>query len=243
MEDQPKPFLDHIEELRRRLIKSIAAVAAGAVLSYQSVDALLSILAKPVGTFIFLEPTEALFVRLKVALVGGILLALPIVCLQLWKFVAVALRPEEKISFYWIFPVSYALFLLGFAFGFFVLVPKGIQFLLSYRSDVLQPTLSIDYYINFVGVICLVLGAVFEMPLAAFIAAKLGMLEPSALAAKRRIAVLVSYVAGAFLTPGPDPVTAAMLAVPIYVLYECSILAARFGAKKPVAPIVRSDLI
>ncbi len=243
MEDLPKPFLDHLEELRRRLIKSIAAVAAGTVLAYQSVDSLLVILAKPVGTFVFLEPTEALFVRLKVALVGGVLLALPLVSLQLWKFVSVAIRPEEKLSFYWIFPVSYLLFLLGFAFGFFVLVPKGIQFLLSYRSDVLVPTLSIEHYINFVGVVCLVLGAVFEMPLGAYIAAKLGALKPEALSGKRRIAVLVSYVAGAFLTPGPDPVTATMLAVPIYVLYECSILAAKWGAKKAQTPIVAADRI
>lgn len=242
MEDSLKTFVEHLEELRLRLIKAVAAVAAGTVLSYQAVDWILGVMAKPVGNFIFLDPTAALFVRLKVALMGGVLLALPIVLYQLWKFVAVGLAPDERRPMVWLLPASYLLFIAGFSFGFFVLVPAGVRFLLSYGSNVLVPTLAIENYVNFVGVICLTLGAVFEMPMVSFFAAKIGVFHAAQLAAQRRIAVLVSYVAGAILTPGPDPVTALLLAVPIYFLYEASILTARWARKNEVS-IVETERI
>jgi sec-independent protein translocase protein TatC len=229
--DHPKPFTEHLEELRVRLIKSLLSVALGTACAYPFVDRAIEHLSKPVGSFIFLQPTEAFFVRLKIALALGAVAAAPAVIFQVWSFVAVALTPVEKKSLVWILPASYTLFVLGISFGFFFLVPAGVKFLLSYGTPHVVPMLGIEHYINFVGTICLVLGGVFQMPLAAFFLSKIGLLDPRRLSDKRRIAVLVIYIASAFLTPGPDPVTAIMLAVPAYLLFECSILTAGLARK------------
>ena len=231
LEVRPKPLLEPLEELRFRLIKSLAAVVLGAVVSYWFVDGILAVLSRPVGRFIFLQPTEAFFVRLKIALASGIVLAMPVIIYQVWKFVVVALTPLEKKSMFWVLPASYILFVCGTSFGFFVLVPAGMKFLLGYASPLVQPALSIEYYINFVGTVCLVLGAIFQMPLVSFFLGRFGIVEAAWLSSISREASLVTYVASAFLTPGPDPVTALLLALPTYLLFECSILAAKAAAK------------
>ncbi|MBI1979611.1 MAG: twin-arginine translocase subunit TatC [Elusimicrobia bacterium] len=235
MEDSPKPLSDHLEELRFRLIKSLCAIGLGTLLSYYFfLDPLISVLAKPVGHFIFLKPMDAFFVRLKIALASGILIAIPVVLWQAWQFVVVALTPLEKKPLFWVLPVSYLLFLCGSAFAFWILVPAGVRFLLSYQSQILVAQISIDDYINFVGILCLVLGAIFQMPLVSFFLARLGILHPRQISGQRRIAVLVIYVLSAFLTPGPDPVTAFLLALPTYFLYETSILTAHLAQRKTI---------
>lgn len=231
MDDQPKPFLEHLEELRLRLIKSLAAVLVGACIAYQFTDELFRFLAQSAGELIFLYPTEAFFVRLKIALVGGIVIALPVVCFQIWRFIFIALTPQEQKSFFWILPLSVVLFLLGSSFGLFVLVPAGLKFLLSYGSKVVVAKLSVEHLVNFVFVICLVLGAVFQMPLVTFFLAKFGILDSQFLSGKRRMAVLVIYIFSALATPGPDPVTAILLALPTYLLFECSLLAAKWARR------------
>ncbi len=226
MEDHPKPFVEHLEELRSRLIKSLAAIAVCTVIFYQLVDQVLLFLARPVGRFIFLQPMEAFFVRMKIAFCGGVLIAMPVLLYQAWRFIVIALTPLEKKSLFWVLPISFLLFLGGSTFAFFVLVPAGVRILLSYGSSVLVPQISIDTYVNFVGILCLVLGGVFQMPLASFFLAKFGILGHQLLSEKRKVACLIVYILSALLTPGPDPVTAVLLAVPTYLLFECSILTA-----------------
>jgi len=201
-------------------------------LGYHFVDLVITFFSKPVGRFVYLQPTEAFFVRLKIALGAGIILAMPVVIFQIWRFVVVALTPLEKKALFWILPVSYGLFVLGISFGFFVVVPAGIKFLLSYSSEVLVATISIGYYVNFVGTICLVLGVVSQLPLASFFSSRLGLIDSQWLTDKRRIVILVIYLASALLTPGPDPVTAVLLAIPTYLVYEISIITARWGRQK-----------
>ncbi len=232
MEDTPRPLTDHLEELRRRCIRGILAVAAGTVLSYFFVDSIFLFLAKPIGSFVFLRPTDAFFARLKIALSTGIIIAMPVLLLQIWKFIVVALKPLERKSHFWILPTSYILFILGFSFGFFLLVPLGVKFLLSYSSSVLHPLISIDEYIDFIGVLCIALGALFQSPLVTFFIARFGFLQAKTLSKKRRIALLVIYVASAIVTPGPDPVTSFLLACSSYLLYEFSIWTATWGERK-----------
>jgi len=234
VEDNPKPFLEHLEELRVRLIKALAAVALGAMAAYHYADRAIGFLSRPVGGFVFLEPTEAFMSRLKVALACGAVLAMPVVLYQAWKYVAVALSPGERRPLYWLLPASYVLFVLGLSFGFLVLVPAGIRFLLGYSTPEIRPMISVGRYLDFVGAVCLALGAVFQMPLLAYFLGRLGVLDAKWLAEKRAVAVLVVYAASALLTPGPDPVTAMLLAVPTYALFECSILSAK--AARPAGP-------
>lgn len=234
MDDAPKPFFDHLEEIRKRVFYCLCAVLLGLVISYQFVEQILFFISKPVGKFIFIQPMEAFMVRLKIALVSGTILTMPFILIQIWKFIMVALTPKEKKSLFWILPSSYVLFTLGFSLGLFLLVPLAIKFLLSYGTGVLTPQISIDAYINFLGMICLVLGGIFQMPLLTFFLTKLGILGWETLSEKRKIAVLVIYLASALLTPGPDPVSSLLLAFFSYLLYECSILTAKLAARQTV---------
>lgn len=229
MEDIPKPFFEHLEEFRIRLIKCAIVLLIGTVVGYCFVEPLLTFLARPVGGFIFLQPTEAFFARFKVAFGIGVLLSFPVFIFQIWKFILLALTPSEKKLIFWILPTSYSLFLFGLFFGFFVLVPTGTKLLLSYGSDTVLPALSISFYINFVGTICFVLGLLFQMPLISFFVAKFGLIREGYLSEKRRMAILIIYITSALLTPGPDPVTAILLAVPTYILFESSILTAKLA--------------
>ena len=231
-EDIPRPFWDHIEELRFRVLRCLAATAIGTVIGFWMVTPVLRVLAKPVGHFVFLQPTEAFFVRLKIALGIGIVLAVPWILHQIWQFAAVAIPLEERKIIRIILPVSYLLFLAGFLFGFFFLVPAGIKFLLSYSSPELVAMLSIESYVSFVNAMCLTLGAVAQMPLVSLFLGRFGILDWQFLSDKRRTAILIIYIASALLTPGPDPVTAILLAIPTYILFECSIWTCRWAQRK-----------
>ena len=177
MEDTPRPFFDHLEELRNRLLTSLLFVVAATAVSWFYADRVLKVMALRGGRLVFLHPTEAVFVRLKVALGMGVLVSAPVVAYQIWKFIVVALSPDEKGAFFWIFPASYVLFVAGFFFGFIVVVPAGTKLLLSYGTENLAPMISVGEYMSFVGSICLVLGCVFQMPLASYFAARVGVLQ------------------------------------------------------------------
>ncbi len=225
--DQPQHLIEHIEELRRRLLKSLAAVVCGMSFCYIYVDRVLEYLAKPVGHMVYLCPTEAFFVRVKLSLSLGFMVSLPVILYQLWKFVAVALTAKERGNLHWVMPVSYFMFIAGIAFGFFAVVPVGVKFLLSYSSLTLAPMISVSAYLSFVTTMCLVSGAAFELPVVGYFLAHLGLLKSRWMSERRRMAVLIVYAVCAVLTPGPDPVSSLLIAVPSYILYELAILSAR----------------
>ncbi len=206
---------------------------AGTVVAYQFIDPILHFLIRPVGRLNFFAPTEAFFLRLKIAVVAGLFLALPFVIYQIWKFISLGLEPDEKKYFWWVLPASFTLFIAGAFFGIFVLLPAGIKFLLSYASADLAPMISAASYFDFVSAFALSLGALFQMPLVTFFLGRFGILESRWLSSKRGIAVIVIYIACAVITPGPDPVTAMLLAVPTYFLFELSIITARIAAQAP----------
>lgn len=229
--DRPRPLLEHLEELRTRLIISIAAVFVASTAAYWFTDPVIRFLARTSGGFVFIRPTEAIFTRIKVALALGLLAALPVVLHQAWRFAADALTPGARRVIRWTVPMSWLLFVAGVLFGFFLLVPFGAKVLLGFGNEAMKPLISVSSYVEFTGAVCLALGLVFEMPLVAFFASRFGLLDPALLSRNRRIAILAAYIACAVLTPGPDPLTAVMLFIPTYLLYEASIFSARLGKK------------
>jgi len=233
MPDRVRPFFEHLEELRQRLIKSILAVVLAASGCYYLSDPVIRFLARSGGGFVFLRPTEAIFTRIKIALALGVLVSLPVVLYQAWMFVTDALAPGSRRSLFWAIPVSYLLFITGSAFGFFWLVPVGSRYLLAMGNESLKPMMSIEYFVEFTGAMCLALGVIFQMPVVAFFLSRFGILSPGWLAGNRRIAIVATYIVCALATPGPDPVTALMLFVPAYLLFEISILAARLAVPRP----------
>jgi len=226
-------IVEHLEELRARLLVAVAAFAAATVLAFLFVEPILALLIRPVGRVVFLAPTEAFFVRLKVAALAGAFLSLPVVLYQIWRFVGVGLTPTERRYTLSLLPVSVALFLGGAAFAFFAILPVGVRFLLSYQTASLVPMISIGAYTSFATAFVLAFGVVFQLPIVILLLARLGIVTPATLAAGRRYALLSIVVLSAVLTPGGDIVSQLLMALPTYLLYEASIWVARWFAPRP----------
>ncbi|MEW6506066.1 MAG: twin-arginine translocase subunit TatC [Chloroflexota bacterium] len=222
----------HLEELRRVLIISIVAVvllAAGSwVFSQQVLDILLSPITnagyKPVVTGV----TEAFMTRIKLSLFMGFLAGLPIILWQIWSFVSPAFEKNERRYFSLFVFGSFFLFLGGVAFGFFGVYKYAVTFLLKFTGGQLVPMLTIDKYISFTIYLLLPFGVIFELPLASFLLARLGLLSSSFLARNRKYALLGTVVLAAAITPTPDIITCLMMTGPMYGLFEVSVLVVRF---------------
>lgn len=242
MDDQEKiPFTAHLEELRRRLIVCFIAVGIGFVLSYGFKEKLFHILTRPLmgvmqagEKLIFTGLPEAFFTYLKVAFLSGIILATPIIFYEFWMFVAPGLYEKEKRLLVPIVSLSTVFFVGGAFFGYFIVFPYGFKFFLGFASDIVKPLPSMREYLSFASKLLLAFGLVFELPLVITFLAKLGMVSVPFLKKNRKYALLLFFIGAAILTP-PDVVTQIMMALPLMVLYEISIIGARiFGKKKTI---------
>ena len=240
MDEQEKiPFTAHLEELRKRLIVCFIAVGIGFVLSYGFKEKLFQILTRPLisvmqtgDKLIFTGLPEAFFTYLKVALLSGIILSTPVIFYQFWVFVAPGLYEKEKRHMIPIVFLSTFFFVGGSFFGYFIVFPYGFKFFLGFASEIIQPLPSMREYLSFASKLLLAFGLVFELPLVITFLAKLGMVSVSFLKKNRKYALLLFFVGAAILTP-PDVVTQVMMALPLILLYEISIIGARiFGKKK-----------
>lgn len=230
-------IVEHLEELRRRLLLAFAALGGGTALGFLFVDEVLDFLIRMIGVerVVFFAPAEALFIRLKIALFIGVFLGLPVILWQLWAFIAVGLTPSERKVAMLALPPSIVLFLLGAAFGLFVIMPVGVRVLLSYQTQTLQPLLAIGPTLSFVIAFVLAFGFVFQIPIVVLVLARLGIVSPATLAGTRRYAIVLIVILAAVLTPGTDVISQLLMAVPTYLLYEASIWLARLVAPKPSA--------
>ncbi len=231
------PYAEHIAELRNRLIKSVAAVGIGTVLAFIFNEQILEWLVAPyqeidpdaaLATF---RVTEAFSVVMRISLWGGVIIASPIITYQVWRFVEPALSPREK---RWVVPsvaVLALLFLTGVGVGYLAL-ERGLVFLLDFGGDVLQPVIGADYYLKFAMRFLLVFGVAFQFPVFLFVAAAFGVVKSSWLRSERRWAAVIILVIAAVVTPTGDPLTLLFLSLPLYLLYELTILAIRFILKK-----------
>jgi len=240
MDDQEKiPFSAHLEELRKRLIICFIAIGVGFVLSYGFKEKLFQILSYPLvnvmpsgDKLIFTGLPEAFFTYLKVAFISGIILATPVIFYQFWMFVAPGLYDKEKKMIIPIVALSTIFFVGGAFFGYFVVFPFGFKFFLGFASDTIRPLPSMREYLSFSSKLLLAFGLVFELPLIITFFARMGIVSVDFLKKKRKYAILLIFTAAAILTP-PDVATQIMMAVPLMILYEISIVGAKiFGKKK-----------
>ncbi|MFA6318568.1 MAG: twin-arginine translocase subunit TatC [Elusimicrobiota bacterium] len=226
-DDPAMPLVEHLAELRRRLIISLAAVAACSAALFHSSGTLLELVAQPAGRLFFTAPTDAFMTRIKLALYGGFLLALPIVLHQVWGFVARALDQGWRGPLRILTASSYLLFLAGAGLAYFVVLPAAMRFLMACGSPSIQPLMTVGSYVGFAAALCAAFGVVFQLPLVLVILNKAGIVSREYLRAKRSYAWVLAFLAAAVLTPGPDIFSQVALAVPTLLLYEITLLVLR----------------
>jgi sec-independent protein translocase protein TatC len=215
-----------MEELRRALIISILAALTMAVACWFYSDWVLAALLQPVtaagSKIVYIGVTEALLTKIKLSCFLGFLVALPVILWQFWGFVIPALRKLERIYFTLFVLLSFVLFVGGIAFGYLLVFRLCISLLLKYGGSQLIPMLTIGKYVSFTLNFLLPFGLIFEMPLASFCLAALGLLKYQTMAVMRKAAILASVVLASALVASPDIFSVLLVAVPIYLLYEIS---------------------
>lgn len=238
-ENEKLPFTAHLEELRKRLIVCFIAVGVGFAASYGFKEYLFQILVRPLmqvmetgDTLIFTGLPEAFFTYLKVSLLSGLMLASPVIIYEFWMFVAPGLYDKERRILLPIIFLSTLFFVGGALFGYFIVFPWGFKFFLGFATETIRPLPSMKEYLGFSAKLLLAFGFVFELPLVLTFMAKIGLVSVKSLKKNRKYALLLFFAGAAILTP-PDVVTQVMMALPLMLLYEISILGARiFGRKK-----------
>jgi sec-independent protein translocase protein TatC len=240
--DDKIPFTAHLEELRRRLIICFVAVGVGFAVSYGFKERLFDILTRPLisvmaegETLIYTGLPEAFFTFLKVSFLSGLMLASPVIIYQFWMFVAPGLYDREKRLLIPIVLLSSIFFVGGALFGYFIVFPFGFEFFLGFATETIRPLPSMKEYLSFSAKLLLAFGLVFELPLVITFLAKLGIVTVPFLKKNRKYAILLFFVGAAILTP-PDVVTQVMMALPLMILYEISIVGARIFGKKEASP-------
>lgn len=239
--DRELPLRKHLEELRRSLIIIVVALMVTTVVSFVFYEQIIELLLRPADDLntgaeggprlVFIEVTEMLAVTLKVSLVSGVVLAFPIILFQIVMFVAPGLTSKEKRYLFISMPVVALAFIGGVAFGYFVLVPPAIDFLLNWGSDIATPMIRIGNYVNVMVMLLFWMGVVFETPVVMFVLAKLGIVSWRGFARWRRYWVVVAFILGALITPTFDPINQSLVAVPLIVLYEAGIWLARLATR------------
>lgn len=223
-------FIEHLEELRTRIIKSVVFIIIVSGLLYSFTDTILGFVVRPVGRLVFIAPAEAFITSIKIALLGGLYVSSPFILYQIWQFISAGLGKNEKryASLFGVF--SFIFFLLGGFFGYFVIVPIGMKFLLGFGTDFVTPMISVGRYVSFVGTLSFAFGVVFQLPLAILFLSKVGVVTPQFLSEKRKYAIVIIFILGAILTP-PDVITQCLMAVPLLVLYELSIFLSKLACR------------
>jgi len=230
-------FLDHLGELRNRILFSIAAVAISCVVTGVFINFLIEIvLLEPAKTASLelqnLKPFGQPFLYFKIIFTSGLILALPFILLQLWRFIKPGLYPKERLWARWITFFTSICFFIGVAFAYFVMVPGMLNFAANFGTESIKNIIDVNEYLSFITMIVLASGLLFEMPMVAFILARVGILTPKIMSKYRRHAIVLILIIAAVLTPTPDPISQLIFAAPLLVLYEISIIIARIAESK-----------
>jgi sec-independent protein translocase protein TatC len=231
-------FLDHLEELRKRLIVSFLAIFAGFLVCWKYAEPIYAKLQQPLAIALkgdklaYTRLTGPFFLYMKVAFFAGIFAAAPIILFQVWLFIAPGLyKHEKRLALPFIVATS-ALFLAGGYFGWKVMLPATCGFFLETGKEFKQ-MITIDDYFSFASTMCLAAGGVFETPILIFFLARLGILTPQFMLQKWKYAVVISFVVAAIVTPTPDPINQCALAIPMIALYFIGVGVAFAFAPKP----------
>lgn len=229
------PFLDHLEELRWRILWSALALIVGAVVGFVVVQryGVLELLVAPVrpylaaGKLLYFSPVDAFFVTLKVGILLGLILTFPIIVYQIWSFLSPALEKREKRVIIPSLYLGLILFAAGVAMAYFIALPVTLRFLVGFQTAFLEASYEINAYMSFVIRLLLAFGIVFELPVVVMILSALGLVTPMMLRKNRRYAIVIITVLACFLSPGDVVVVSILMMMPLMLLYEVSIVLSR----------------
>lgn len=234
---EPQSLIEHLRELRSRLFNSVIILTLAMIVCYFYSEQLFEIIRAPIapflpnGALVFTSPMEKFVAHLKIAFSAGIILSCPLWIFQIWAFIAPGLyKNEKKYALSFLFAGT-GLFLVGVLFAYFVTLPFGLEFLMTFGGSTDQAMITIDQYLGFFTQICLMFGVAFELPLIIVVLGLIGVVSSTFLREKRRFAIFGLAVFSAILTP-PDVMSMSMMLVPLLVLYEISILIVKSFEKK-----------
>ncbi|MFI5211314.1 MAG: twin-arginine translocase subunit TatC [Ignavibacteria bacterium] len=239
-ENREMGFLEHLEELRWRVIKAfigvvIGGIVAGIFIDYIMDDFLLSPAKNttPPLELINLKPYGQLVLYMEVIIVCGIILSIPNIFFQLWKFIEPGLLPSERKYISSIVVFSSICFLGGISFAYFVMLPTALRFFAAFGTQAITNNIAVDEYFGFVISVMLAAGVVFELPMISFFLSKLGILTPKFMRRYRKHAIVIILLLAGILTPSPDVTSQLLLGIPLLILYEISIIISKFSQPKP----------
>jgi sec-independent protein translocase protein TatC len=232
-------FLEHLEELRWRIIYTLIGIFIGTLIAWIFIDFLVeNILLRPAIqnkiSLQNLKPFGQIFLYFQIAIIAGIVFSIPNIFYQLWKFISPALRDNERKYILAIVSFSSICFLLGIVFAYFVMLPLTLSFASQFGTTAIKNEFAIDEYMSIIISVMLAAGLVFELPMLSFFLSRLGILTPDFMKRYRKHSIVIILVAAAILTPGTDPLSQLILAVPLVLLYEISILVSKLSQKKIV---------
>lgn len=234
------PFLDHLEELRWRVLWALLALIVASIAGFFLVTRMnaMELLIQPIEPFLnggklkYLSPTDPFFVTIKLSLLAGMVLASPIIVYQVWAFLAPALMPSEKRVIVPALYMGVVLFIIGVVMSYKLVLPMTLKFTMSFQTEFLDQSIVIGPYMAMVTRLLLAFGVVFELPVVILILSALGLVTPEFLASKRRHAVAGITVLAAVLTPGDVITVTLMMMAPLVLLYEFSIVLSRLVARR-----------
>jgi len=232
-------FLDHLEELRWRIIKALIGVVIGSIIVAFFIDWIINYVlfapAKhtvPPLSIINMTPYGQFLLYMEVILIGGAVLSLPNVIYQFWKFIEPALKPNERRYITGITFFTTLCFMGGVVFSYYLMLPAALGFFATFGTEIIENKIAANEYLSFVISMVLASGLVFELPMASFFLSKIGILKPSFMRKYRRHAIIIILLVAGIVTPGPDITSQVMLAVPLLILYEISILICKYSQRK-----------
>ena len=223
---QNASFIDHLGELRKRIIICLISVVVLSIGAYCFSDSIIAFLTRPITdahySVYFFSPYEAFLIKLKASVLGGIIASVPILLTQAWLFVSPGLYEREKKTFLPIVISGTFLFFGGALFCYYCVIPFALQFFLSFQSETLRPLISIKEYISFSSGLLLSFGIIFNLPIISAGLTQVGVINYTFLIKKRKIMLVVVFIVAAIITP-PDVFTQIVMALPLIVLYEICI--------------------
>jgi len=228
-------ILSHVEELRKVIIISLIAIVIASIISFAFIEQIMAVLTKPLAeqgiNLVVTALTEGIFTKFKVALIAGTILASPVILWQIWQFIVPTLYPHEKKYLSRLIPISVILFVAGVVFAYTTVFPVAVYILVQLGSE-FEPMFTIGKYLSFTLTFLIPFGLIFEFPLVIYFLTSIGVVTPEWLIRNRRYAIVITVILAAVLTPGPDPLSQMIMALPMAVLYEVGILVSKVVAKK-----------